>query len=62
MANMVEVIEPFYPKGEITDGPIRWRPCCVFLHAALVQPERRCHGRCPHEIASMRLFARFIPG
>ena len=30
----------------------------IQLHAALVQPERRCHGRCLYEIASMRLFAR----
>ncbi len=29
--NMTAVIEPFYPKaGNGTDGPIRWRPCCVF--------------------------------
>ena len=28
------------------------------LHAALVQPERRCHEDALYEIASMRLFAR----
>ncbi len=31
------------------------------LHAALVQPERRCHEDALYEIASMRLFARLSP-
>ncbi|VDA25093.1 Putative transposase (identified by ISEscan HMM) [Klebsiella pneumoniae] len=32
--NMVEVIEPFYPKAG-GDGPIRWRPCCVFTACSI---------------------------
>lgn len=31
----------------MADGPIRWDHAAYSLHAALVQPERRCHGRCP---------------
>ncbi|BEC47694.1 hypothetical protein VEE53_31920 [Escherichia coli] len=33
--NMTAVIEPFYPKGAMADGPIRWRPCCVFTACSI---------------------------
>ncbi|BED52285.1 hypothetical protein VEE48_35190 [Escherichia coli] len=34
--NMTAVIEPFYPKaGKMADGPIRWRPCCVFTACSI---------------------------
>lgn len=42
--NMTAVIEPFYPKAGNGRRPY---PLETTLHAALVQPERRCHGRCP---------------
>ncbi len=39
--NMTAVIEPFYPKARfiprraMADGPIRWRPCCVFTACSI---------------------------
>ncbi len=47
--NMVEVIEPFYPKAGNGRRPYPLETMLRIhcMHAALVQPERRCHGRCP---------------
>ena len=42
--NMTAVIEPFYPKAAALSAGDH---AAYSLHAALVQPERRCHGRCP---------------
>ena len=44
--NMTAVIEPFYPKAG-NDGLSAGDHAAYSLHAALVQPERRCHGRYP---------------
>lgn len=46
--NMTAVIEPFYPKAGNGRRPYPLEHHAAYsLHAALVQPERRCHGRCP---------------
>jgi IS5 family transposase len=35
MAELTAVIEPFYPRRAMADGPIRWRPCCVFTACSI---------------------------
>ena len=45
--NMTAVIEPFYPKAGNGRRLSAGDHAAYSLHAALVQPERRCHGRCP---------------
>ena len=46
--NMTAVIEPFYPQGGQWPTALSAGDHAAYsLHAALVQPERRCHGRCP---------------
>ena len=45
--NMTAVIEPFIPRRAMADGLSAGDHAAYSLHAALVQPERRCHGRCP---------------
>ena len=45
--NMTAVIEPFYPKAGNGAALSAGDHAAYSLHAALVQPERRCHGRCP---------------
>ena len=45
--NMTLSSAAFIPRRAMADSPIRLRHAAYSLHAALVQPERRCHGRCP---------------
>ena len=60
--NMTAVIEPFYPQGDTADGPIRWRPCCVFTACSIgTTLSDGAMEDALYEIASMRLFARLSP-
>ena len=45
--NMTAVISRFIPRRAMADGLSAGDHAAYSLHAALVQPERRCHGRCP---------------
>ena len=58
--NMTAVIEPFYPKaGKMADGPIHWRPCCVFTACSIeYNLSDGAMEDALYEIASIRLFAR----
>jgi IS5 family transposase len=57
--NMVEVIEPFYPRLVMAGDLIRWKPCYVFY--CMQHWYNLSDGAMEdalYEIASMRLFAR----
>ncbi len=49
----------FIPRRAMADGPIRWRPCCVFTACSVEQDlSDGAMEDALYEIASMRLFAR----